>query len=327
MRKGMLLITFLCVLLFFVPVMAQEVPEPEPSIPVVPVIPSSFFNFDTLSIVPNIPTIPNIDLMHTPKVRNNVFGIDLGQYLGDSEVTARTVFKSKHKWYGQDWFDDKGAVGYGVNYRIPKITELPGQLYLDIMNWSPMGTKREGSEKAKQNNYKVYYVQNIFEGEKHQVQLSISEIYYDLTNAEDGDDGQEFGVGLAFPNLFVFEGKGTLVPSFYVGKVWNLKLDDQGNNVNEYDGTVFTGGLDYYRPLTEKLLTDIYLRLNYSEGFESSENKFTDVTVGVLFDMELASGIIVTPSVNYIYYLDDTLAGDGNSDAEVWTGITIRYNF
>lgn len=298
-----------------------------PSADDIPVVP-----INILPISPTMPTIPTLDPMHAPKIRNNIFGIDLGGYIGDSEVTVRTTFQTKHKWYGQDWFDEKGAMGYGVNYRFPTIETIPGTFYFDILSWSPMGsTDSYAASKAKQNNYKVYYVQDFFEEEKHWVQLTISETYYDLTNADDGDDGQEFGVGIALPGLFDFGEKGVddgqLVPSIYGGKIWNLKLDQTNSFVNEYDGSVYVFGLDYYSRLQENIVGDAYMKLNYKEGLNVNNNDFTDVTVGLLTDIEIGQGTILTPSINYIYYLDDSLLDNNKGDSEVWAGLTIRYNF
>jgi hypothetical protein len=290
-------------------------------IPVVPI------DLIAIPISPAVPTIPDIDPMHAPKIRSNIFGIDLGQYIGDSEITVRTTFKTKHKWYGQDWFDDKGAQGYGVNYRLPLIEGFPGRFYFDVINWSQTGTGSYSSDAAKQNNYKVYYVNDFFEEETYHTQVTISETYYDLLDADMGDDGQEFGIGLSFPGFFDWGRGGKLVPSFYAGKVWNLKLDRSGGYVNEYDGSVYTPGLDYYRKLGESITADIYVKLNYSEGFDTSDNEFTDVTVGLLTDFEVTNGIVITPSVNYVHYLDDTLLNGGRNDGDVWTGLSIRYNF
>lgn len=272
------------------------------------------------------PTIPTSDPGPIFANRDSMF--DLGKSLGGSEISVRSTFVSKYKWYGVDRFDGKGAMGLGVNYQFPKFDSLDSYVGFDYENWSPLGSNSNRvAENASQNTYKVYYVQNLWAGERYNAQVTVSGTYYDLTEADNGENGQEFGVGIAFPELFNWGANGKLVPSAYYGRVWDLALDAPNKTVNKYSGDVYVGGLDYYKSLSDNMLLDVYAKVNYSDGLVSDDSEFTDGTVGVLTDIKLAKGTTVTPFVNYVYYFDQSLLNRGNADGEVWGGVTLRFNF
>jgi len=272
------------------------------------------------------PTLPTLDPGQNLGNTDSMF--DLGKYLGGSEISVRSTFVTKSKWYGVDWFNGKGAMGLGVNYQFPKFTSLDSYVGFDYENWSPLGYNSNAvAEEAKQNNYKIYYVQNLWSKEVYQTQVTVSGTYYDFTDAKNGENGQEFGVGLAFPELFNWGANGRLVPSAYYGRVWDLAIDAPNRTVNKYTGDVYVAGLDYYKTLSDTMLLDVYTKINYSDGLVSDESEFTDATVGVLTDIKLAKGTTVTPFVNYVYYFDQSISNRGNADGDVWGGVTLRFKF
>lgn len=287
-----------------------------------------------LPLVPGTsPTVPTMDSLHSPLIRNNLFGIDFSNWMGaeGTEVTARTTFKSKDKWYGMDTYGDKGTMTAGVNYKFPTTESLGGTFAFDAAYTNYIGGGTPSQYNSAYNTYRLYFMRSYYKGEKKETCLTVSHNYYDL-RGENGNDGQEFGAGLSFPNLFKWD-RFNFVPMGYLGYVWDLQTqNDTGLVENKFNGTVAQLGGDlYFAPdkNDKDFLFDFYGRANYNDAADTPEEKikgkFTDITIGSSVDFELVKGVIVTPSVNYVYYLDDEI--NNGEGSEVWTMVTLRYMF
>jgi len=270
------------------------------------------------------PTISNLDVVNLPKVKSNAFGIDVSDYIGDAQKIFRTTYSSKNKFYGQDLMQDKSVYKWGINY---DLSEFYDGLYFDVETTSPAGTYSGNSDDASQIIYKMYQVSVFNPGSKNEVQLTIQETYYDLQEADLGSDGQELGVGIAFTNMFVGDDY-QIVPRIYYGKVWNLAIDEAGDTTNEYDGSVIVAGADYYKTINGMLI-NFYGEATYVEGFDSSDSELTHAQFGVSTDLSIDQGLIITPSIHYAHYFDDSAVDGGESDStgDVWASLTVSYPF
>lgn len=314
-------------------------PEVDPNVIPVPSKEGTIFDQSLLPLNPGAaPTIPTLDPLHAPLLRNNFFGIDFSNWLGaeGTEVTARTTFKSKDKFYGMDTYGAKGTASMGVNYKFPTTESLGGTFYFDGEYKNYIGGGTPSMYSSAYNVYRLYFMREYYKDEKYETRLTVGHNYYDL-RGDNGNDGQEFGAGLAFPELLKW-GKFNLVPNAYLGYIWDLEMqNDTGIVANKFNGTVAQLGADLYfapDPNAKNFLFDFYVKGNYNDAADLDrtpdtygvKGKFTDITFGAAVDFELAKGIIATPTVNYIYYLDEDINSRGKQ-SEVWTGVTLRYNF
>lgn len=329
MKKFMLV---LMMLLFSVFVVAETEELTADDIPM-PDLEDTVFAPSVLNLKPGgKPTIPTLDPTHTPLIRNNLFGINFSEWMGaeGTEITPRTTFKSKDKWYGMDTYGDKGTASVGFNYKFPTTESLGGTFSFDAEYIGYMGGGTPSQYNSQYIVYRLYFDRSYYEGESHQVNLTVGHNYYDLRGSNT-NDGQEFGAGISFPRMFEW-GKFNLVPSAYLGYMWDLQYEtNSANIVNQFKGTVGTVAVDLYYapdPEAEHFLFDFYTRVNYNDSAridgQKFSKKFTDVTFGAALDFELAHGVIATPSVNYVRYFDRLSSGRKD---DVWTGVTLRYNF
>ena len=331
MKKFML---FLIIFMLSVFVFADNInPEEDPDAIPMPDLGETIFNPDLLPLTPGgKPTIPTLDPSHTPLIRNNLFGINFSEWMGaeGTEVTPRTTFKSRDKWYGMDTYGDKGTASVGVNYKFPTTESLGGTFYFDAEYIGYMGGGTPSQYNSQYITYRLYFDRLYYAGESYETRMTVGHTYYDLRGG-DTNDGQEFGAGISLPNLFNW-GKFSLVPSAYLGYVWDLRYESNSSNIeNQFKGTVGNFGVDaYYAPdkRDENFIFNLYGKVNYNDaatiGGQSFKDKFTDFTTGAAVDFEFFKGVIATPSINYVYYFDDLSSGTRD---EVWTGVTLRYNF
>lgn len=278
------------------------------------------------------PTIPTLDPSHTPLIRNNLFGINFSEWMGaeGTEITPRTTFKSKDKWYGMDTYGNKGTASVGLNYKFPTTETLGGTFSFDAEYIGYLGGGTPSQYNSQYIVYRLYFDRQYYAGETHQINLTVGHNYYDLRGSNT-KDGQEFGAGVAFPKLFEW-GQFNLVPSVYFGYLWDLEYETNSDNIeNKFKGTVASISADLYwapDPEADNFLFDFYGRLNYNDSAkidgQKFSKKFTDATFGVALDFEIMTGVIATPSVNYVRYFDRL--SSGNKD-DIWTGVTLRYNF
>jgi hypothetical protein len=263
-----------------------------------------------------------------------IFGIDFSNWVGaeGTKVTGRTTYKSKDKWYGADVYGDKGTASAGINYQFPTTESLGGKFafdaeYTDYISGGGTPSQFDSAYTV----YRLYFMREYYKGEKQETRLTVGHNYYQL-RGNNANSGQEFGAGLAFPKVFDW-GKFNLVPKGYLGYVWDLKTkDDTGSTVNEFKGTVAQIGSDlYFAPdkNAKEFLFDFFANANYNDAADINgkqiKGRFTDITVGTAVDFELMKGIIATPSLSYIYYLEDEI-GNGE-DADILVCVTLRYNF
>lgn len=233
--------------------------------------------------------------------------------------TFDTTYVSKYMWHGFN------ILGHDNSALQPSI---------DIDLWGTgFGTtvwfsraNRPGFRDLDELDYILYYGDSAFEDMSFSTNYTISWLYYDYTDAPTKDsDLQEFGVQFSWPNILP-EG---IVPGYYVGKLWPAK---SGSAVlKDVSGWIHVIGLGYDWTIpgilsdsTEQIV-NLFADLTYNDGYASAnvDHDWSHATLGASTSFEIAENLTFTPALYYQMTMDDSV----NNEDEVWTGLSLTYQF
>jgi len=274
-------------------------------------------------ILPNFspPPAPGED---TPFIRDNGFGINFGPYLPNfNEITTRSTYMSRYIWYGQERFGGDAAWSLGTTYGIPDVatgTAFEGaKFYFDATTIQPASSDHLNQE---ENQFTLFAVKTINEGEKYETQLTTKNIYYNFSEQTDAD-GQEAGLQLALTNLLNGPNH-KLIPSYYFGRVWDR--DPQKHIAESDKGNISVVGLDYYLNIDENAETDLHVfgNITYLDAVASADTQVSYVTVGIDADLDMGNGVILTPFIQHIRYSDRSVTEE---EAINLAGVSMNFHF
>ena len=232
-------------------------------------------------------------------------------------VDLDATWVSKYLWHGFDLFDDKAAFQPSVN------VDFWGSGF-SFNYWASIPCS-SGLVNLTEYDYTVAYDRTVFEGEKYATDVTANYIYYDFPDEPDrAADGQELGVGFAWPNIL----PAGVVPSYYVGKIWASKSDsDLGS---DFGGFIHVFGLGYdltvpgILPDTSEQTLSLTADLTYNDGYGSAtaEHDWSHATLGISSGFEIG-GATFTPALYYQISMDDSV----NDEDEIWVGLSLTYRF
>lgn len=240
-------------------------------------------------------------------------------------VDVDVTWVSKYLWRGYDLLDDKAAFQpsvnvdlYGTGFSINVWASYPTSAGFS----STLGASRVN---ATEYDYTVAYDTTLFEGESCATDVTANYIYYDFIDAPSTyADAQELGVGLAWPSIC----PGGIVPSYYVGKIWESK--SKSTLTGEYGGWIHIFGLGYdlslpgFLPDTPEQVFSLIADITYNDGFglATADHDWSHATFGVSTEVALGE-MTFTPAVYYQSSFDDSV----NTEDELWVGLSLTYSF
>ncbi len=226
-------------------------------------------------------------------------------------VALDATYVSKYLWRGYDLFDDHAAFQPSVDF------DLFGTGFgVNVWGSIPMGSGN-GINAWQEYDYTLYYGTTLMEDETFAVDFGANYIYFDFPKLNSEADTQEFGVSAALPNLIAV-GELTLVPSYYVGKLW--PTDSGVSGVSGWYHS-FALATDIAIPGTEYALS-LSSDINYNDGLFGSDHDWSHMTftAGTSFDVGPVS---VGPFVAYQVSMDDSV----NDEDEFYGGVSVSYSF
>jgi len=249
---------------------------------------------------------------------------------GELGVTLDVTYVSKYIWRGIDLLDDVGAVQPSIDI------DLFGTGF-SFNVWSSYagsgGMANHGAFSrvdATEYDYKLIYETTLLEDERLATNIMANWIYYDFIDApsvgsaQGGGDAQELGVGFSWPNLCPMG----IVPSYYVGKIWEAR----SNSVltGEYGGWVHVFGLGYdlelppILPETTEQIVNLSVNLVYNDGFAGAtvDHDWSHIVWGASTSVDIGPGTL-SPGLYYQTSMEDSV----NPEDELWTGISYTINF
>jgi hypothetical protein len=279
-----------------------------------------------ISVLPPL-TSPPAPGEGTPLIRNNGFGVDFSPFLPNfNEISVRTGYASKHFWYGEERSNDAvWTVGttYGIPGNLLEGTVLDGtRLFFDAKT-----IQQASSDNIKQSeaHYTLFSVTTVNPESNLAMEITTKNTYYDFIDQSSEADGQEFGVQTAFPNILADENQ-RLVPSYYVGRIYESR-DPDGPMADSDGGNVHVFGADWYLNADENLATDLHVfgNMTYLDAVSGADSEMSYATGGVDYDFDLGNNTYLTPYVQVIKYMDDSV--DSKRDCTVYGGMNINLHF
>ncbi len=234
-------------------------------------------------------------------------------------VTFDTTYVSKYIWHGFNYYGhDNSAIQPSIDL------DLWGTGF-GVTVWHSRANRGRFRD-LEEFDYILYYGDSAFEDTCFSTDYTISWLYYDYSDAPTKDsDLQEFVVQFSWPNMLP-EG---IVPSYYLGRLWPAK---SGSAVlKDVGGWVHVIGLGYdwtipdILPGSPEQVVSLFADLTYNDGYggASVDHDWSHATLGASTSFEIAENLTFTPALYYQMSMDDSV----NNEDEVWTGLSLTYQF
>ena len=234
-------------------------------------------------------------------------------------ITFDTTYVSKYIWHGFNFYGhDNSAIQPSID------VDLWGTGF-GMTLWHSRANRGRFRD-LEEFDYILYYGDSTLEDTCFSTDYTISWLYFDFSDAPTKDsDLQEFVVQFSWPNMLP-EG---IVPNYYVGRLWPAKsgsavLKDVGGWVHViglgYDWTI-PGILSGSSEQVINLIAD----LTYNDGYGGAgvDHDWSHATLGASTSFEIAENLTFTPALYYQMTMDDSV----NNEDEVWTGLSLTYQF
>ena len=239
-------------------------------------------------------------------------------------ITLDATYVSKYIWRGIDKLDDVSAFQPSINFDI-------GDTGLSFNVWASYagsgGLTRGGTSRVNltEYDYTVAYKFDLYEGQSYATNVTANYIYYDYPDEPSKvRDAQEMGVGFAWPNLC----PAGVVPSYYVGKIWESRSDSA--LTGEFGGWVHVFGLGYdltvpglAPDMTEQVVSLSFAAV-YNDGFAGAtvDHDWSHILLGASTSFDIGPGSFA-PGLYYQISMDDSV----NTEDEFWTSLSYTVSF
>ncbi|MCP4257465.1 MAG: hypothetical protein GY774_08045 [Planctomycetes bacterium] len=234
-------------------------------------------------------------------------------------ITFDITYVSKYIWHGFNFY------GHDNSATQPSIDiDLWGTGF-GMTLWHSRAN-RGGFRDLEEFDYILYYGDSAFEDTYFSTDYTISWLYYDFSDAPTKDtDLQEFVLQFSWPNVLP-EG---IVPNYYIGKLWPAKSSSAVQK--DIGGWVHVVGLGYdwtipgILPESSEHVINLIADLTYNDGYGSAgaDHDWSHATLGASTSFEIAENLTFTPALYYQMSMDDSV----NNEDEVWTGLSLTYQF
>ena len=237
-------------------------------------------------------------------------------------VDFDTTYVSKYMWRGFDILDDVSAFQPSINI------DLGSGFSANI--WASYagsgGSTSAGSSRVNltEYDYTIAYACTLFESESYATDVAANYIYYDFTDEPTrAADAMELGVAFAWPDICPFG----IVPSYYVGKIWEARSNSAlGKN---YEGWVHVLGLGYdltvegLLPNVPEQVISLIAAATYNDGYGgTAEHDWSHVVLGASTSLDCGPGTF-TPALYFQKSMDDAV----NTEDEFWTSLSYTISF
>jgi len=239
-------------------------------------------------------------------------------------VTLDVTYVSKYIWRGIDILDDVSAFQPSINVDL-------GDTGFSFNVWASYagsgGLTSGGTSRVNltEYDYSLAYNFALFEGESYVTNVTANYIYYDYPDQPStARDAQEIGVGFAWPNIC----PAGIVPSYYVGKIWESKSDSALGG--DFGGWVHIFGLGYnltvagLTPDMPEQVISLSAAAVYNDGFAGAtvDHDWSHILFGASTSFDIGPGAF-TPGLYYQVSMEDTV----NPEDEFWTSLSYTINF
>jgi hypothetical protein len=253
-----------------------------------------------------------------------------GSAMGDLGVTLDATWVSKYIWNGFDKLDDKAAFQ-------PSVTLDLFDSGFTVGVWGSWagasGDRNFSTVNATELDYIVGWSGTLNPGERTQVDIGLSWIYYDFIDEPSNvADAQSVVASIALPQLTGFG----LVPRYTAQYFWPA---EGGGPSNDVTGWIHRFGLDYNLvvgeiiPNNPEQVFTFGWDITYNDGAGlagTSDALGTDVdhdwshmTWSVVTEIGCPWGGTFRPGLYYQTSMDDSV----NDEDELWTGLSYTLEF
>ncbi len=250
----------------------------------------------------------------------------------DMGVTVDLSWVSKYIWYGYDILDDKAA--WQPSVAVDLGSGLTAKIWMSYAASSKGGGSVSTVDKT-EYNYILMYDTTVNEGDKCQMDMMFQYIYYDfIDRPSKAEDGMEFGVGAAWPNMCPMN---KIVPHYYVAYIMPAHQREETSNTGtngvitgEAAGWIHIIGVSHdmvVQNLTPDIPEQVFTLsadLVYNDGFAAADAKhdWSHATFGITTQMPLGEATL-TPALYYQSSFEDSV----NTSDELYAGLSLSMEF
>ncbi|MHC4638613.1 MAG: hypothetical protein ACYTBP_07090 [Planctomycetota bacterium] len=238
-------------------------------------------------------------------------------------------FSSKYIWRGFDVYDDHATIHPSVNL------DLFGTGF--GLNATGHRANSSGFENTERWDYTLYYLGRAFEAESYMTSYRLGYTYFNYpdmsSHTVSSMDIHEVHGIFSFPKLLPIEG---LVPTYCLVKLMPVNsgtiVGARSPSGGTSSGFAHIFMLDYGLPVTCPLTgntqtLNLHTECVYNDGVSpvgtNVDHDWSNAVFGVSTTYSLSNNLSLTPGVYYQSSWDDSV----NPEDELWTGVSLAYNF